>query len=72
MPHVQDHADVQRHRGAVHDGSARFEFRTISLVRGERENALDLALEETFPASDPVSITITVAVRVWPQPRDVN
>jgi len=32
--------------------------------KSEQDLALDLALEETFPASDPVSITISEVVRV--------
>ena len=32
--------------------------------KSEQDLALDLALEETFPASDPVSITISEVVQV--------
>jgi hypothetical protein len=36
------------------------------------QRALDHALEGTFPASDPVAITITEVVRVKPQRADLN
>jgi hypothetical protein len=43
------------------------DYRIVTVVPAERQHALDHALEETFPASDPVSITITEVVRVKPQ-----
>ena len=46
------------------DQPSHFKFRIVTIVPSERQGALDHALEETFPASDPVSITITVVVRV--------
>jgi hypothetical protein len=72
VPHLQDHFDAKRPGTLSVNRASSFKFQTITLVRGEQEHALDQALEETFPASDPVSITITVAVRVWPEPRDIN
>jgi hypothetical protein len=39
-------------------------FRLITVVPTDRQRALDHALEETFPASDPISITISEVVRV--------
>ena len=38
-------------------------FRIVN-VRLQSQQTLDRALEETFPASDPVSITISQVVRV--------
>jgi hypothetical protein len=72
VPRLQDHFDAKRPGAASINRGSRFKFHTMTLVRGEQEHALDQALKETFPASDPVSITITVAVRVWPEPRDIN
>jgi len=44
----------------------RDEFRLVTIIpeNNRRDSALDHALEETFPASDPVSIIISEVVRV--------
>ena len=42
----------------------RFRLVTVTSHGRNGESALDQALEETFPASDPVSITISKIVRV--------
>ena len=48
----------------AHVQADEFRFVTTVPVNGRRDSALDRALEETFPASDPVSITISEVVRV--------
>ena len=60
MSQLQGHSAPQK----GNDPPARFKFRVVTIVPSERQHALDHALEETFPASDPISITITEAVRV--------
>ena len=72
MPHLQNPSAATRDAAGGSDARPRFKFRIITVVPSEGQHALDRALEETFPASDPVSITITEVVRVLPEPRDVN
>jgi hypothetical protein len=54
----------QTHELGAH--AERDEFYLVITIpaNSRRDSALDHALEETFPASDPVSITISEAVRV--------
>ncbi len=67
MRHSAVQTDLQRQR-PKRSGPwvGEFEFRVATIARQERERALDRALEETFPASDPISITISEVVRVKP------
>jgi hypothetical protein len=46
------------------------DFRIVN-VPPQSRHTLDLALEETFPASDPVSITISQVVRIAKGPHQV-
>lgn len=72
MPNPQRESDRGPLSERAPDEPSRFKFRIITVVPADKQRALDQALEETFPASDPVSITITEVVRVTPVRSDVH
>jgi hypothetical protein len=71
MTHLGAPAEGKPSKTATRSPSS-FQFRVVTTVPSERQHALDHALEETFPASDPVSITITEVVRVRDARSDLN
>ena len=70
MHHPQAHSDASLTPAQLKD-PPRFAFRIVTIAPSD-QRALDHALEGTFPASDPVAITITEVVRVKPQRADLN
>jgi hypothetical protein len=67
MTELQSSTHRQAGRG---ESTQATRFRVVN-VTGSKQ-ALDHALEETFPASDPVSITISLVVRVHSKPEFPN
>lgn len=72
MPNLQSQTDRGLQSDRRSDEPSRFEFRVVTIAPDDKQRALDHALEETFPASDPVSITITEVVRVRPDRSGVH
>jgi hypothetical protein len=76
-PRTQTVGDPYLHTSRDAAGAAaaadapRIEYRVVNVAPSDR-HTLDRALEETFPASDPVSIMISEVVRVKPTRPGLN
>jgi hypothetical protein len=72
VPLLQGLGDGGSRSERRNDDQPQFRIRIVTVAPADRQRALDRALEETFPASDPISITITEVVRVTPGRSDVH